>query len=195
MPSDPKKSFEALALPHLGLLFRIARHMSGDEHAAEDLVQETCLRAYKSFNSYEIRDFGIRPWLLKIMHNVFLTRVAQDSRSARFADSTRLDGLQDTLADRDEAGFRDEVDFDLLDSEVKKALEGLQPEFRTVLLLWATMEFSYQDISRIVGAPVGTVMSRLHRARQQLSRTLQQYGRDHRRLQTRDPDDARTHTQ
>ncbi len=72
------------------------------------------------------------------------------------------------------------LDFELLDGEVKAAIDALQPEYRTVLLLWATMELSYQEIADILGVPIGTVMSRLHRARQSMLTALVAYARENR---------------
>jgi RNA polymerase sigma-70 factor (ECF subfamily) len=85
-----------------------------------------------------------------------------------------------------EVGAPPALDYEKLDGEVKRAIDDLQPEFRTVLLLWGTMEVSYQEIADILGVPIGTVMSRLHRARQALTRTLHDYAREHRLIPVSD---------
>lgn len=175
-----EKSFESLALPHLEAVYRYARRLTGDEHETEDLVQETYLRAYKAFSRFELREFGVKPWLLKILHNTYLNRRVRDLKAPRATDQQTLDEVHgETDAG---AGEAPELDYENLDSEVKVALERLSPEFRAIILLWSTMELSYQEISDILGVPIGTVMSRLHRARQQLMKSLADYARDRRLL-------------
>lgn len=173
------KSFESLALPHLDAVYRFARRLSGDENEAHDLVQETYLKAYKAFEKFELREFGVKPWLLKILHNAFLNRAAKIKRSPFATDQQVLDEMH---ADQTQAYSEEiaEVSFDDLDEEVKTALERLSPDFRSIILLWGTMEFSYQEIADILGIPIGTVMSRLHRARSQLTQTLADYAREQR---------------
>lgn len=167
MQGTGEKSFEALALPHLPALYRIARRLTRDEHESEDLVQETFLKAYRAFGSFEERSFGIRPWLIKILNNTFFNRQARERRSPRPTDQSTLDETQAV-----DAAMPPELDLEDLDQEVKAAIDDLAPEFRAVLLLWATMELSYKEIADILEVPIGTVMSRLHRARHQLTRRL-----------------------
>jgi RNA polymerase sigma-70 factor (ECF subfamily) len=174
MGGASENSFEALALPHMELVYRIARRLTRDHHEAEDLVQETYLKAYAAFGRFEMRQFGIRPWLLRILNNTFLNRQQRQQRAPRAADQQALDEIH---AD-DPVITAPELDFEHLDGEVKAALDSLSPEFRSVLLLWATMEFSYKEIAEILEVPVGTVMSRLHRARKQLIDALAEYARE-----------------
>jgi RNA polymerase sigma-70 factor (ECF subfamily) len=172
MQGKGEKSFEALALPHLPALYRIARRLTRDEHEAEDLVQETFFKAYRAYDSFEERSFGIRPWLIKILNNAFFNRQAKERRAPRATDQSTLDETQAI-----DAPMPPELDLDDVDQEVKAAIDELAPEFRSVLLLWATMELSYQEIADILDVPIGTVMSRLHRARHQLTRQLDGYAR------------------
>ncbi len=180
MQPDGDNSFESLALPHLDTVYRVALRLARDEHEAEDLVQETYLKACKAFGRFEMREFGIRPWLLRILHNTFLNRVSRNKRAPRAADQQSLDQVH---ADEFEGGSVCDLpvlDYENLDSEVRTALDRLSPEFRLVLSLWATMDFSYQEIADILDVPIGTVMSRLHRARRQLVRELEDYARENR---------------
>lgn len=177
MPSTGDNSFESLALPHLETVYRVARRLSRNDHEAEDLTQETMLKAYRAFSGFEMREFGIKPWLLRILNNTFLNRRAKLKNAPRAVDR---EVLEQTAA-ADDADIR--LDFEKLDAEVKDALERLAPEFRTAILLWGTMEFSYQEIAEILDVPIGTVMSRLHRARRQLAQTLKDYARAQRRVQ------------
>jgi RNA polymerase sigma-70 factor, ECF subfamily len=174
MVSADDKSFEALALPQLDTVYRVARRLTRDEHEAEDLVQETYLKAYRAFDRFEVREFGIKPWLLRILNNTFINRALHERKAPRPTD-------QQTLEQAAEADAPPPVlDYEHLDAEVKQALEQLSPEFRSVLLLWATNELSYQEIADTLELPIGTVMSRLHRARQQLARMLGDYAREQR---------------
>ncbi len=181
MASTGDKSFEAVALPHLDTVYRVARRLARDEHEAEDLVQETYYKAYRAFGDFQMREYGVKPWLLKILNNSFLNRKAREKRAPKSVD-------QQTLA-RVEAADEDagppELNFQNLDQEVKRALEELAPEFRSVLLLWGTMEFSYQEIANMLDVPIGTVMSRLHRARRQLVAALGDFARENRLGQVR----------
>lgn len=175
MGSRHDKSFEALALPYLEWVYRVARRLCRDDHEAEDLVQETYYKAYRAFEDFEIRAFGIRPWLLRILNNTFLNRQARARRAPKPTDQQ---ALEQTQADADRSP--PELDYDQLDEEVKHALDELPTEFRSVLLLWATHELSYQEIADALGLPIGTVMSRLHRARRRLVQALDRFARENR---------------
>ena len=185
MPSDERSAFEELALPHLPLLYRVARRLVRDEHAAEDLVQETYLRALKAFSSVEVRGYGLKSWLLKILNNAFLNRAARENRSPRLVEQDTLE--QSAGGSEPGAGAPEPLDYEYVDEEVKRAIDELPEEFRTVLLMWATMEFSYKEIAEILEVPMGTVMSRLYRARQGLSRTLERYARASGRIRSKTP--------
>lgn len=184
MPDGERKSFEALAVPHIDAVYRMARRLTRNEHAAEDLVQETYLKAYRAFENFEIREFGLKPWLLKILHNTFLNRQAREKKAPKATDQQTLEQVHAG----DAPVGPPELDYENLDEEVKSAIEALAPEFRSVLLLWATMEVSYQEIADILGVPIGTVMSRLHRARSQLSESLHDFAREQQWI----PDKKRT---
>lgn len=182
MGGEDVNAFEEQALPHTDLLYRVARRLTRDPHEAEDLVQETFMKAYRAFERFEMREYGIRPWLLKILNNTFLNRQAREKKAPKATDQQTLEETQPGEV-ADVAPL--ELDFERVDEEVKQAIDRLAPEFRTVLLLWATMEFSYQDIADTLELPIGTVMSRLHRARQQLTRSLNDYAREHRLVQVK----------
>ncbi len=177
------RSFEEVALPHLDAVYRFARRLCRDEHEAEDIVQETFLKAHKAFGSFELRDYGIKPWLLKILHNTFLNHRSREKRQPTPTDQQAFEQMREASEESIIGTF--ELDFERLDEEVKQAVDHLSEDFRSVVLLWATMEFSYQEIAEILGVPVGTVMSRLHRARQQLMRILTDYAQENRLLRHR----------
>ena len=162
-------------------VYRFARRLSGDDHEAEDLTQETFLRAYRAFDRFELREFGVKPWLLKILHNTFLNRRAREQKAPRAVDQQTLDEVH-TDPSSSPSGAIPELDYEHLDAEVKRALEHLSPDFRAIILLWATAELSYQEIAEVLSIPIGTVMSRLHRARQQLTKALAEYAHQRRLL-------------
>jgi RNA polymerase sigma-70 factor (ECF subfamily) len=176
-PSNGKRTFEEIALPHLEAVYRVARRLTRHEHEAEDLVQETYLKGFRAFAKFEMREYGIKPWLLKILHNTFLNRRVRENRAPKAIDDKALEQSQAAAAD---ASRLPGLDYEQLDEEVKQAIDGLQPEYRSVLLLWATMELSYREIADILKVPIGTVMSRLHRARQQLTKVLDEYAKANR---------------
>jgi RNA polymerase sigma-70 factor (ECF subfamily) len=171
--------FEQLAMPHVDAVHRMALRLAGQEAEADDLVQETFLRAYRAFDNFRLHDFGAKPWLLKILHNVFYTRVGKQSRQPTLIDDANFDGFASELDDPSisELGAA-EVNWDLFDEELKQAVEGLSPEYREVLLLWALEELSYKEIAAVCGCAMGTVMSRLYRARQQVGGRLAAYARE-----------------
>ncbi len=178
MPVSGDQSFEALALPHLETIYRVARRLARNEHEAEDLVQETYLKAQQAFSRYELREFGIKPWLLKILHNSFLNQRSRQKKAPRATDQATLE----QAPSENESELPPALDYENLDQEVKQAIERIAPEFREVLLLWATTEVSYEEIGKIMDIPVGTVMSRLHRARRQLTSRLEGFARQNRLL-------------
>lgn len=175
MSDHGRDDFARLALPHVDAVFRVARRLCNSDHEAEDLVQETYLKALKGFAEFELRDFGIRPWLLRILHNTFLNRRVREQRAPRPIDHTALDAV----AVEGDIGISElaALDFERLDGEIKRAIDELSDEFRIVLILWATMELSYQEIADTLEVPIGTVMSRLHRAKRQLVERLGEYAK------------------
>ena len=173
MPSDDRKHrFELLALPHLDAAYNLARWLAGNGSEAEDLVQETYLRAWRYFDSFEGSD--MRVWLLTILRNHFSTW-AHQNRSGRMTYMSELppedlDAPQAPLwtsPERDSEAFLQQSD----DAGRLNALMQQMPsEHRAVLLLREVEELSYKEIATITGVPIGTVMSRLARARAALRR-------------------------
>ncbi len=167
-----------MVLCHLDLVYRIAFKLSRDAHEAEDLVQETFLRAHRAFDRFELRDYGAKPWLLKILHNVFFTRRGQAGKAPSLLEKLSFDDFaaeieNDPPPEVAEGG--ETVDWENFDEELKTAIEALPTEYRSVLLLWSLGDLSYKEIADALDCALGTVMSRLHRARQQLTSSLGEY--------------------
>lgn len=179
MARSKRSSFEEVALPHLDSVYRLARRLASSAAEAEDLVQEAYLRALKAFESFELRQYGAKPWLLKILHNVFCSRRQRQGREPSLLDDVDFDCFAGELEPETlDAWPRDLPDWDRFDEELKAAVEQLPCEYRTVLLLWAFEDMSYKEIAAVCDCAIGTVMSRLYRARQLLSQKLATYARE-----------------
>jgi len=160
------ESFEALAMPMLASLYNFAHWLTHNREEAEDLVQETYLKALKGFASFQ-QGMNFRAWMYRILRNTFLT-----SRSGLSVKLTvPLDREEDAIgqrADTPEAVLLARADQEM----VRSALERLPVQFREVIVLCDMEEMSYQEIAEIVGIPIGTVMSRLSRARKSMRELL-----------------------
>ncbi|MDX2116443.1 MAG: sigma-70 family RNA polymerase sigma factor [Planctomycetota bacterium] len=189
-----RAAFEKLALEHLDACYRLALQLTRRPDEAQDLVQETYLRAFRSMQNqgegkaatFEERGGGMRSWLFTILHNTFY------SRASRRAKAPALSGEVDQLPIRaagtanqeGHAGAADEpppawdlrsLNWEHVDERLKKAIEELSPEHREILLLWGVEGRKYREIASMVGVPIGTVMSRLHRARSLLAKSLESF--------------------
>ena len=153
--------FEAEALPHFKALYGTAYRMTRSAHDAEDLVQETYLRAYRAFNSFR-PGTNIRAWLFTILHRA---RTDAYRRSTRSPHTTELRDDGPAVAPQQDALATGQED-------VQRALVALPEAFRTAVLLRDVEEFSYQEIAQIIDVPIGTVMSRIHRGRALLRQAL-----------------------
>ena len=157
-----RRSFEDVVVPHLDAAFNYARWLARNDADAEDIVQDAALRAFRFFPS--LRSDNARSWLLTIVRNAWYARVANRQHTVA---STEYDDMADRRAD-DQIGpeelliQREQID------RVRRAVETLPADFREVIVLRELEGLSYKEIATIVGAPIGTVMSRLARARERL---------------------------
>jgi len=147
-----------LIVPFIPNLRRYARALVGDRDGADDLVQDTLERAVRKFHLWRPGD--LRAWLFSIMHNVFVNQL----KSRKVGLDVEID--EETLAARIPTVSRTDV------MDLQRALQGLAPEQREVVLLVALEDMSYADVSRALGIPMGTVMSRLSRGRERLRRLM-----------------------
>lgn len=167
--------FEAEALVHLGPLYRTALHLTRNEADAQDLVQETVLRAYRFFDTFE-PGTNCRAWLFRILMNTFVNEYRKRVRGPQQVD---LDETMSTLESRADPAIvslpptPEEVVFaGMLDGDLMEGLRALPLEFRAAVLLCDVEEFSYKEIAEMTQVPVGTVMSRIHRGRRALREFL-----------------------
>jgi RNA polymerase sigma factor (sigma-70 family) len=157
--------FERLVLPHLGAGYNLARWMTRSEHDAEDVVQAATLRAFRSFDRY--RGGDPRAWMLTIVRNTCYSWLRQNRTGSIAAGvGGEVPELPADPASEPEVQYLRQADRQLLQA----ALEALPAEFREVLVLREIEGCSYKEIAEVVDAPLGTVMSRLARARQQVQR-------------------------
>jgi RNA polymerase sigma-70 factor, ECF subfamily len=161
----PTRAFEDTVLPHLDAAFNYARWLTRNDADAEDVVQDACVRAMRFFSS--LRDDDARPWLFTIVRNTWYSRVSRRASAA----VTPL-----VLATHEEADEALDPEERLLQQHtvtlVRSALEQLPVDFREVLVLREFEGLSYKDIAAVIGVPLGTVMSRLARARERLMAVL-----------------------
>lgn len=156
------------------MLYRLARRWTGDPTRAEDLVQETYLRAFRAKADFELEQYGIRPWLVRIMHNLHVTRAQREQRQPMSVDDSSLAQTMLAGASPIASGISN---FESMDQRLVRAIDELPAEYQTVLLLWALEDFSYKEIADSLNVPLGTVMSRLHRARSRLATRLGDFAR------------------
>jgi len=149
---ESARRFEAFVLPHLRSAYNVARWLTHNDHDAEDIRQEACLRALRYFDGF--RGADARTWLLSIVRNTFYTRRSRNSGPA--AQSNAYDEAHE-LETAAEAGPEAML--------AQKALRSLSPEYREVVVLRELEDLSYREIADILGVPIGTVMSRLSRGR------------------------------
>lgn len=171
-----RADFEREMMPHLGSLYAVALRLTRNERDAEDLVQDTALRAYRFFHRYEAGSNG-RAWLFKILHNTFLTRYRRRSREREVLEQLAEEPTTALYEEADDPEQRLLTEF--LSEDVRRALDRLPEEFRTAVVLCDLEEFSYKEIAEIMECPVGTVMSRLHRGRRMLQEALRGYAQQH----------------
>ena len=170
---ERKKEFAALALQHMDSLYNAALRMTRNESEAQDIIQDTYLRAYRFFDKFE-RGTNFRAWLFKILKNIYINKYRRESKKPQMINVSNVkvsDALRSTVTPEDEI-------FDkILDDDIVNAMDTLSEEFRLAIILSDLEGFSYKEIAEIINRPIGTVMSRLHRGRKLLRNKLYEYAR------------------
>jgi len=173
-PVDEKRtSFEREALVHLDVLYRVALRLTGNPSDADDLVQETMLKAYRAWDQYE-KGTNAKAWLLTILRHAFINEYRRRTRHPETVDVDAIEpyAVFSEVQDEDPQGaFFDKI----VDDQVLRAIDQLPVAFRETLVLSDVEGMSYQEIAGILQVPVGTVKSRLFRARQLLQGKLYDY--------------------
>lgn len=171
----PRQALRELLLAEMDAVYRMAMHLARHPDEAADLVQETYLKAFKAEATFELREQGVRPWLFKILHNSFYTRVGKRKREPTIADDLAHEATPSELDVPPPAWDLESLDWEQVDDRLKHAIEALPDHYREVLLLWAVEGLKYREIADVLDVPLGTVMSRLYRARATLSKELAEY--------------------
>jgi RNA polymerase sigma-70 factor (ECF subfamily) len=170
--------FENLALKHIDPLYSAALRLTKNDRDAEDLVQDTFLRAYRFFDKFE-RGTNIKAWLFKILTNTFINRYRRVVKERNIVEGSERDAVHERFISReasDSAANPEAWFFDrLLSDDVLQAVDSLPIDFRLVVILADLQEFSYKETAEILDVPVGTVMSRLYRGRRLLQKALAKY--------------------
>ena len=178
LSEDDVDLFASLLAAHQDKLYRVAFRMAGHHEDAQDLLQDALLEAYRSFKRFQ-RGTYFDKWLYRIMTNTFIDRQRHRKRVGRMESlDAPLPGRTDgETVGREIADWKDEpsqrVLRDTFTEPLQKALDALKPEFRLVLILADVEEFSYEEISEMMDTPIGTVRSRLHRARDMVRQALE----------------------
>ncbi len=173
--------FADLAMEYMSSLYSAALRMTRNPADAEDLVQETYLKAYRAFATFR-EGTNLKAWMYKILTNTFINSYRSRKRRPEQTELDegedlylyrRLGGLEAVAASR---SAEEEVLDHFTDTDVKEAVEALPEQFRLAVLLADVEGFSYKEIAEILDIPIGTVMSRLHRGRKALQKTLHEFG-------------------
>ena len=184
--NNRRKEFEDIALEHIDSLYSMAIRLVFNKEAAEDLVQETYLKAYRFFDTFQ-KGTNIKAWLFKILRNTFINKYRKtvhlpgevfyedvESVNSNLSYKQEIDSAE--LTDTLEGKYNDLGN--LMEDDVKHAIDSLPIEYKEAILLSDVEELSYNDIAEITNVPVGTVKSRLNRGRKLLQKSLWEYAKD-----------------
>jgi RNA polymerase sigma-70 factor, ECF subfamily len=176
--TEKQRAFEREALPHTELLYNYALRMTNNPADADDLLQETFLKAYRFWDKYE-QGTNIRAWLFRIMKNSYINRYRKETKEPATVEYQEVENFYPSIRDGSAApsDLQENMIGNLLDDDVASAVADLPEDFRTVVILCDIEGLSYEEIAEFVDIPLGTVRSRLHRGRKLLRDRLTDYAR------------------
>ena len=180
-PAERQKylDFEREALPHMSALYNFALRMTGDPDDADDLVQETFLKAFRFFDKFE-KGTNCKAWLFRILKNSYINDYRKQSKEPNKVDYEDIENFYENIKSSDVKSnhLEEDVFNNLLDDNISAAISSLPEDFRTVIILSDIEGFTYEEIADFVDCPIGTVRSRLHRARKMLYARLLKYAQE-----------------
>jgi len=173
------EDFQREAIPHMNAVFNYALKITGDEDDANDLVQETYLKAFRFFDKFE-KGTNCKAWLFRILKNSYINDYRKNAKEPNKVDYEDVQNFYENIQPNEISTnhFEQDAFSKLLDDEITKVMSTLPEDFRTVIILSDIEGFTYEEISEFVDIPVGTVRSRLHRARKMLYSLLYDYAKD-----------------
>ncbi|HMN50346.1 MAG TPA: sigma-70 family RNA polymerase sigma factor [Ignavibacteriaceae bacterium] len=180
--TDDKKlheEFEREAVPHMDSLYNYALKMTGDSDDASDLIQETYLKAFRFWDKFE-KGTNCKAWLFRIMKNTYINTYRKETKEPDKVDYEDIENFYENIkpSSTDSAHLEKDIYDNLLDDELSGAISSLPEDFRTVVILCDIEGYTYDEIAEFIDCPVGTVRSRLHRARKMLFTKLHKYAAD-----------------
>jgi RNA polymerase sigma factor (sigma-70 family) len=174
--AEKDAQFEKEFMPLIGSLYNFAYRLTLDEDDANDLVQETYLKAFRFFDSYE-QGTNAKAWLFRILKNSFINEFRKKSKQPSKVDYQEVESFynSDDVDENITVDLRVESIQDMIGDEIANALNSLAVDFRTIIILCDLEGFTYEEMAKILDIPIGTVRSRLHRARNLLKEKLKEY--------------------
>jgi len=175
--------FENLVLEHLDMLYAVALRLTHNPADAEDLTQNTLVKALRFHDKFKEGTY-IKAWLLTILRNTFINEYRRKSRRPSFVELSGTEAAEDSGPDpalnfEPRAGHSEDL-LELLDDEVREAVDSLPEDFKTAVIMADLEDKSYKEIAEAMDCPLGTVMSRLYRGRKLLRDQLEHYAKDRR---------------
>lgn len=171
--------FESEAIPHIDALYNFALRMIGDPDEADDLVQETMLKAFRFFDKFE-KGTNCKAWLFRILKNTYINEYRKVSKQPNKVDYEDVQNFYENIKATEVKSqhYEEDAFSKLLDDDISSAITELPEDFRTVIILSDIEGFTYEEIADFIDCPIGTVRSRLHRARKMLYAKLYDYAKD-----------------
>lgn len=171
-----QEDFNDEIIPHLDALYNFGLRLTADPNDAEDLVQDTIVKAYRFFSSYE-KGTNAKAWLFRILKNSYINNYRKKSKKPSEVDYDEVSSFYESIrAERTETSdLEDKMFRELIDDDLSNALNSIPEDFRTVVLLCDVEDFTYEEIANMLDVPIGTIRSRLHRGRNLLKAQLMEY--------------------
>lgn len=171
--------FDGEFMPHVDSMYNFAFRLTFDEDDAKDLVQDTYLKAFRFINSFE-RGTNAKAWLFRILKNSFINEYRKKSKQPNKVDYNEVEQYynSDDVDENITTDLRVETVQHMIGDEISGALNGIPVDFRTVIILSDLEGFTYEEMSKILDIPIGTVRSRLHRARNMMKDKLASYAKE-----------------